>query len=263
MSDKCNTLFVFEGEATEGNIVSKLEKHFMGESIAIKCAFCGNIYQFYSQLKAEEFSVEMLAMLKQHSEKNRKAFADYDNDSFAYIYFFFDYDGHATEADDEQVAEMLDFFNNETENGKLFVSYPMVEAIRHYKDKESFKDLVVKCKRANCPNIANCKYAKECLDEPRYKTFVPADSNLTITKLDTPEKWKELIDAHLCKGNFVVNNDYSRPDALLKQSDLFQSQQQKYISQFCPVVAVLSAFPLFIQDYYGVDRLNEKLDGFK
>lgn len=50
MSNKCNTLFVFEGESTEGNITSKLEKYFMRESLAIKCAFCGDIYQFYRKL---------------------------------------------------------------------------------------------------------------------------------------------------------------------------------------------------------------------
>lgn len=263
MSAKSNTLFVFEGESTEGNIVSKLERYFMEESVAIKCVFCGDIYQFYRQLKVEEFSVEILTMLKQRSEKNRKVLAGYDNDSFAYIYFFFDYDAHATKADDGQVAEMLGFFNNETENGKLFVSYPMVEAIRHYRDKESFKDLSVKCKRANCPNVADCKDAAECLKEPHYKTTVPGESDLNVTRLDTPEKWKELIDAHLCKGNYVLNDVYSRPAVLLGQSELFQSQQRKYISRSCPVVAVLSAFPLFVQDYYGVDRLNEKLEKSK
>ncbi len=260
MSNKCNTLFVFEGETTEENIVSKLEKYFVGESLAIKCAFCGDIYQFYRKLKAEEFSVEILTMLKQRNKKNSKILADYDNDSFAYIYFFFDYDGHATKADDKQVAELLDYFNNETENGKLFVSYPMVEAIKHYKDKVSFKDLIVKCKKENCPNITNCQEYTECLEEPHYKTFVPTDSDLTITKPDTIEKWKELIDAHLCKGNFVVNGIYSRPNSLLEQFELFHNQQRKYLSQSCPVVAVLSALPLFIQDYYGVDKLNEKLE---
>ena len=84
MSNKCNTLFVFEGETTEGNIASKLEKYFMGESLAIKCAFCGDIYQFYRKLKAEEFSVEILTMLKQRNEKNSKTLEGYDNDSFAY-----------------------------------------------------------------------------------------------------------------------------------------------------------------------------------
>ena len=29
------------------------------------------------------------------------------------------------------VPEMLNLFNNETENGKLYISYPMVEAFKH------------------------------------------------------------------------------------------------------------------------------------
>lgn len=259
MSDRCNTLFVFEGESTESNVISKLERYFMGESIAIKCVFCGDIYQFYRQLKAEEFSVEILTMLKQRSEKNRKILADYDNDSFAYIYFFFDYDAHATKANDEQVAEMIDFFDNETENGKLFISYPMVEAIRHYNGKESFKDLTVKCKRNNCPKFDECNDSENCLNEPHYKTFVPTDSDLNITKLDSFDKWKEIIDAHLCKGNYLLKNDYSYPVELMEQSEIFEAQLNKYISQQCPVVAVLSAFPLFIQNYYGADRLNKIL----
>lgn len=133
MSNKCNTLFVFEGETTEGNIASKLEKYFMGESLAIKCAFCGDIYQFYRKLKAEEFSVEILTMLKQRNEKNSKTLEGYDNDSFAYIYFFFDYDGHATKADDKQIAEMLDFLitKQKTENYLLVIPWlKLLDTIR-------------------------------------------------------------------------------------------------------------------------------------
>lgn len=258
MLSKCNTLFVFEGESTEGNIVSRLEKHFMGESIAIKCVFCGDIYQFYRKMKEEEFAIDIITLLKQRSEKNRKVLAEYDNDSFAYVYFFFDYDAHASKANDEQIEDMLAFFNNETENGKLFISYPMVEAIRHYKDKESFKGLNVKCKRSNCPSIDSCENKVSCLSEPHYKTFVPTDSDLTVTKLDTKEKWQELIDAHLCKANYIITDEYIRPTALLEQSAIFCHQKEKYIIQSCPVVAVLSAFPMFLQDYYGVERLNKK-----
>ena len=42
-------------------------------------------------------------------------------------------------ADDSKIKEMLQFFDNETENGMLYISYPMVEAIRHYKDMNSFR----------------------------------------------------------------------------------------------------------------------------
>jgi hypothetical protein len=260
MSTKCNTLFVFEGESTEPNVVARLEKHFMEESIAIKCAYCGDIYQFYRRMKEEDFDVNLVTLLKERSAQNRKALADYDNDSFAYIYFFFDYDGHATKASDEQVADMLSFFDNETENGKLFISYPMVEAIRHYKDKESFERLTVICKRGNCPKIESCPDAASCAAAPHYKTFVPTDSDLNVTKLDTKAKWKEVIEAHLCKANLVVNDRYTIPEELLDQMSIFNGQKAKYICQSCPVVAVLSAFPMFLQDYYGVGKMNEKLN---
>ena len=37
-------------------------------------------------------------------------------------------------ADDvDTIVQMLKSFNNETENGKLYISYPMVEALRDYK----------------------------------------------------------------------------------------------------------------------------------
>jgi hypothetical protein len=33
---------------------------------------------------------------------------------------------HSPAANDDKIIELLDFFNEETENGKLFISYPMV-----------------------------------------------------------------------------------------------------------------------------------------
>ena len=258
MSSKCNTLFVFEGPKTEKNIVSKMERNFIGNSFSVKCAYCGDIYQFYRRLKDENFAVNILTLLKERSSKNRYSLAEDDEDSFAYIYFFFDYDGHATNADDDQIAEMLDFFNNETENGKLYISYPMVEAIKHFRDKDSFMDLAVKCKRTNCPNM-ECNIKDQCISEPHYKEVVPTDCNLDVAKLDTTEKWKILIDNHLCKGNLILTGNYSRPVHLLLQTEIFERQRNKYISQPCPVVAVLSAFPLFLQDYYGVSALNDML----
>jgi hypothetical protein len=260
MSNKCNTLFVFEGEATEQHIVARMEKYFMGASIAIKCAYCGDIYQFYRRMKEEDFDVNLVTLLKERSAGNRTVLAGYDNDSFAYVYFFFDYDGHATRANDNQVEEMLAFFNNETENGKLFISYPMVEAIRHFKSRDSFQELTVICKRGNCPKIASCPTVQTCKSAPHYKAFVPTDSDLNVTKLDSKEKWKSIIDAHLCKANLVVHNQYTLPHVLLEQSCIFQGQREKYISQSCPVVAVLSAFPLFLLDYYGVEKMTKCLE---
>jgi hypothetical protein len=251
---------VFEGESTERNIVMRLEKNFLEESIAIKCAYCGDIYQFYRRMKEEDFDVNLVTLLKERSPENRTVLSGYDNDSFAYIYFFFDYDGHATMASDSQIDEMLSFFDNETEHGRLFISYPMVEAIRHYKDKESFKDLTVMCKRSNCPNMDSCRKGRVCLTAPHYKSFVQTDSNLTKTNLNSKENWKELIKSHLCKANYIVSNQYRFPSILIEQTCIFKHQKAQFISRSCPEVAVLSAFPMFLQDYYGVERIREKVE---
>ena len=54
---------------------------------------------------------------------------------FSEVYLFFDYDGHHNNipkklSGKDALEEMLETFNNETELGKLYVSYPMVEAIK-------------------------------------------------------------------------------------------------------------------------------------
>ena len=159
MLNKGQTLFVFEGSRTEDKVVQMLERNFLGEKVALKCVYDAEIYQLYRRLKDDDFALDVVNLLKERSPQNAEKLKDCDRDTFAYIYLFFDYDGHSTLADDDKIIELLDFFDNETDNGMLYISYPMVEAIRHFKDMESFKTLTVKCKRQKCI------YQNECLDK--------------------------------------------------------------------------------------------------
>ena len=131
-------LFVFEGVRAESKYVDALEQNFLGKRISVRCVYDAEIYQLYKVLK-EEPDFDLVELLKERNKENAELLRDYTRDSFAYIYLFFDYDAHSTLADDEKIEEMLDFFDNETENGMLYISYPMLEAIRHYKDMQSFK----------------------------------------------------------------------------------------------------------------------------
>ena len=171
MSNKELQLFVFEGGRAESKYVEKLEQNFLGKRISVKCVYDAEIYQLFKSLEKEELDFDMIELLKERSKENAELLKDYTRYSFTYIYLFFDYDAHSTLADDCKIVEMLNFFNDETGNGLLYISYPMVEAIRHYKDLDSFKDLTVKCKRANCLYKANCKDFKICMNEPHYKQF--------------------------------------------------------------------------------------------
>ena len=263
MMNKEKTLFIFEGSRSEDKYVEKLELNFLGDRHAIKCVFDAEIYQLYRAIKQEDgFPIDIVSLLKERTVENAKILKDYTRDSFAYVYLFFDYDGHSTLANDDKISEMLSFFNDETESGKLYISYPMVEAIRHFRDLESFKYLTVKCKRANCPYIEECEEKDNCLKEPHYKRFSVTDSRPQLSNVNsyTNDVWKELITAHICKANYLVNEIFELPKSLISQDSIFNSQLEKYISHKCPVVAVLSAFPLYVLDYYGIENTIKKLN---
>lgn len=261
--NKEKTLFIFEGAKTEDKLIEKLEHNFLGKTNAIKCVFDAEIYQLYRAIKEEkEFSIDMVSLLKERTAENAKILKDYTRDSFAYIYLFFDYDAHSTLADDDKIKEMLSFFNDETKEGMLYISYPMVEAIRHFKDLKSFKYLTVKCKRKNCPYKDECHDKDKCLKEPHYKSIVAKDSKPQLSNVNsyTGSVWKELIIAHLCKANALVNDAFSLPSSLISQEDIFLKQLEKHICHKCPEVTVLSAFPLYVLDYFGCERTIAKLN---
>lgn len=101
---------MFEGIRTELRYVDKLEKNFLGDRIAIKCVYDAEIYQLNEEMKKDDFAVDIVSVLKKRSQKNADILKEYNRDSFAYTYFFFDYDGHSTMADDKKISEMLFFF---------------------------------------------------------------------------------------------------------------------------------------------------------
>lgn len=241
-------LFVFEGKKTEKQIADSLSKYFVatGDKVIIKYAFCAEIYQLYKLILEDEY-LDIFTLLKNKSPENENILKDYDRNDFAEIYLFFDYDGHSSLADDDKLLEMLELFNEETEFGKLYISYPMVESLKHYSDKIDFKNLKVLTRN-------NTKYkdvvGKSC--DFIYQQF----SRYTI------DIWKKLIEIHLMKMNYILYDEYTFPIQNCSQGKIFAKQREKYIDMDSSV-AVLSAFPIFLLDYYGVERLLEKCGKFK
>ena len=248
LSPKKKILFVFEGEKTEKQIVNSLiNSHIIDEEL-ILYAFCGDIYQFYDKIKSYSFDginkttydifTDLKNLGKNIDLKNIK------RKEISGIYLFFDYDGHSNYATDEKMSQILNFFNEETENGKLFISYPMVEALKHIQSINDFKNTYVDCKKnINYKNLVS----KNCLNQ--YIQFSKYN--------DTT--WKELIKAHLHKMNYIINNNYSFPTQIYSQLEIFDSQKKRFIDKNNEV-SVLSAFPIFIHDYFGNEKTKELLN---
>ena len=130
-------LFVLEGEQPEGNIVARLQKAFPEEladlsSDLVKIVFSSNIYSLYGKLKDDEGFLDVVEVLKEQHKEDVEL-QDLDRESVSQVFLFFNLDIHglaqSIEQSCEQLDELLNFFDNETENGKLFLSYPMVEVV--------------------------------------------------------------------------------------------------------------------------------------
>lgn len=241
MSNKI--LFVFEGARTEGQIILHLQNFFLKEDTTIKCVYGAEIYQIYKEISADN-DLDSFNLLKERSIENKTILENYSREDFAEIYMFFDYDGHSSLADDDRLKELLDFFDEETDKGKLYISYPMVEALKHICDYNTFKDLAVNCKE----NIG-------------YKQIVAKDSIKEFINFNSYQFpiWKQLINIHLKKMNYIVNGSFSLSNELYSQLLIFSKQLEKYILPYSKV-AVLSAFPIFLNDYYGCEEIKKQIE---
>lgn len=234
-------LFIFEGIKTEKQIFASLCKHILCETIndAVVCVFGAEIYQLYSQILKEDEDeaefVDVVEILKQRElQRGEDTLKNSSRKEFDEIFLFFDYDGHAIGADDKKIAELLTYFDNETDNGRLFISYPMVEALKHL-NEISLKERSVKCK-----------------EKINYKDLVQTESKhpyIDITRY-TKDVWSKIINEHLCKMNYIVSDDYTFPSSIMMQDVIFNKQLSKFITP-SSTVSVLSPFPIFIYDYFG------------
>jgi hypothetical protein len=241
-------LFVFEGAKVEPQILENLKSHYFADArkAVVYATFDTHIYTLWDKVKVDK-DLDLLEVIKQVNANKRAELAHLNRQDFSQIFLFFDYDGHVREASDQAIKEMLDHFDNETENGKLYVSYPMVEALKHIPKSGCFSDVVVSAK------------TKAQATFPNYKQLVAQCAVYPdITKLKK-EHWDHIVTENLKKSNVLVNDLSHLPAhheiGTLNQTAIFDKQLEKYIPQ--QLISVLSAFPFFIIEYFGEKALAE------
>lgn len=232
-------LFIFEGERTEPHIVRSLEKFFLNEreNLVVKAIFGTTIYTLYEKFLCfgefdEDLDTFTLAQEMSHELHGL------NSEQIAEIYLFFDYDGHASNASEETLKNILEKFDNETEKGKLYISYPMVEAIKHLNGNVSFQD-------------TNAE------SDSRYKVIVheEAAGDYKDFRKYTEATWHFVIQQHAKKANYLIEGSFSYPIQRFEQKLIFTAQND--LHRATKEVAVLSGFPLFLLDYYGVEKFSE------
>ena len=179
---------------------------------------------------------------------------------FGEIYLFFDYDFHDShftlEEINQHLKEMLQIFDNETENGKLYISYPMIEALRYTKcmpDKDYSKYIVDRSGSHDFKRIA--------ADFSHYKDgwdFITLNDNTTKEKMATVhQNWKLSTFQNVIKANLLCEGEEQIPSSneVVSQERIFQCQIDDFVIPHNSV-SILSAFSMFLFEYFGESIIN-------
>lgn len=251
-------LFVFEGEKREPNLFHTLERlYFPRDNGCIVCSFGNNLYDLYQELKKYGEDGDIVAIMKEQlvdKEDNPLAEIECSSD-FAEIYLFFDYDFHhkhlSVEEINRQVREMLSIFRDETDRGKLYINYPMIESIRYTKELPDANYHTYTVTREGCRDfkaLSNIFSAYPSLDFILLKDEKPTKEKY----MSVHDNWEYLKGQNVKKANFICNGicAYPATKTAISQDIIFASQVSKYVDTEKTEVAVLNAFPIFIYEYF-------------
>lgn len=260
-------VFVLEGKAEEkiADTVSKL--YFNDRRGDIRYCFEDNIYTLYGYIKKKyaDFSdmkdaVDFISVLKERHPDSDLNEIESTSDIEA-IYLFFDYDFQQVlelhrrnpdrtltellNEDNRNIQEMLDFFDEETEMGKLYINFPMVESLYYT------KELPDERYRFYSITLDGCKtFKKDVSDFTHYKghhgIILQNNANPDMVR----RNWELLKEQNVRKANYVCNGSYSIPLVKqdISQDRIFKAQTGGYNKTH--EIGILNSFPLFLYEYF-------------
>lgn len=245
-------LFIFEGAKYEPPLYDGIKALFFPRATdQIICSFCSSIYTFYKRLKDEfgEFAdvVDVLKTELEKTDPENQLFKCKSSD-FESVYLFFDYDFYRgdLETKNAQVRELLEYFNEETDNGRLYVSYPMIESIQYTKELPDSQFHTYAVKREDSVGEKFKKVARRFCAYDGYAFLKDA------------ENWRGLVEQHAMKANLLTKDVHGWP--LVKddvaQMPLFEAQLEKHVLPNDEVV-ILNAFPMFLYEYFPKDKFEK------
>lgn len=231
MEFESTILCIFEGESREPRYFSSVKEHYFKNKSILLCSYGNDVYELYKDLSHDP-DLDIVEILRDSKNipKNKEILNHHSRDDFSQVFLFFDFEYQDDQFDINNLQKMLHTFDEETENGKLFISYPMIEAIRDVPSIESYID-----HKISLTNFSGKTYKKQSAEGLK---------EYQDPRKITREKWDKLIEINIVKANFIISKNRTDSSSQPEQKSIL-SEQDKLI-QLNECIYVLSSFPLFI-----------------
>lgn len=246
-----NILIICEGKKTEPQIFREVQKAgFLPENINIT-SFESNIYALYDKMEKKSDgdwdSMDFLLTLsspKMNVEDKKKLEQKYTD-----ILLIFDFDPQDPKFQEwnsknvliQRYTKLFKYFNESTDHGKLYLSYPMIESLLHVSCEE--------LKSCNFQPFLQKKFNRKQLWSKQYKKDAAHEGENAFSNFISKKLVKDLIRFHFTKAMKIAecdNEDLQKcniPDDL--QKDLFNKEFQSYlISEEAYVVSTALFFTI-------------------
>lgn len=254
---KGKIVFIVEGNKFEPNILNILCDRFklFGEELEILILpTCTNIYCLYKDLKLDdgldmiEVAKDRLKSLNTFEASNiLNNFNNINRTCVSELYLLYDLDAHANNLPagmdlKTYVDELIDFFDNESEFGKLYISYPMAESLKWFSKKSICVD--------------QCSF--DINDGTNFKHKASTLSCINDLSRTTMEDLYFIIHLFLHKSACLMSKDssFSIRDfkAQCSTYHIFDAQRNKYMDKSNEVM-ILSAIPQFLIEYFKEEEI--------
>lgn len=195
-----NILVIVEGERAEDIFIRSIfSVSFPDQKIDIY-SYGTSIHQLINELYPRgvfDPDLDLCALLAENEDDTTKKGELLKSYTDKYLVFDFEPQHHVLRF--EQVYKMLEFFNDSTDNGKLYINYPMLESYRHIL---RMPDLSFRNKEVSIPEVYQYKQLveKEGSDEynnPRRYNYITMVS---------------LALHHVMKAKQILTNQYNVPE---------------------------------------------------
>jgi hypothetical protein len=194
-----NTIFIVEGQKDEPRFLKKMWKLYFRDDMEVY-SYNTNIHVLIDALFANgnviDRDVDIIRHLKDR-ERDAEKIAILSM-KYVNIFLVFDMDPHDQKTDIGKLRTMLSFFGDPTDNGKLYLNYPMLESYKHLK-------------HLNDPEFAERKI--KVSDVCNYKRIVGEECCAELENLGayTQDVFKILALMHLKKANRVLGGNFGLP----------------------------------------------------